>query len=33
MDSLTIVLIVAAGLALFMYLKRRKGRIKNDDFQ
>ena len=33
MDPVTTGLLAAAGLMLFMYLRRRKSRLKNDDFQ
>jgi hypothetical protein len=32
-DSVTIGLIAAASVMLLMYLRRRKSRLKNDDFQ
>ena len=33
MNPTTIVLLALAGIMLFMYLRRRRGRLKNDDFQ
>lgn len=33
MDAVTIGLIAAASVMLVMYLKRRRSRLKNDDFQ
>ena len=33
MDSITIGLLAVAGIMLALYLKRRRGRLKNNDFQ
>lgn len=33
MDAMNIGLLALAGVALFMYLRRRRSRLKNDDYQ
>ena len=33
MDAVSVGLLAAAGVMLLLYLKRRRARLKNDDFQ